>query len=109
MEILHISVVEALARIDTEKGQASVFLRTSGELTRSLGERTFMELRRLLPMHLVGVELRNDEWFIGSPAFPVVYPFASPGEPPSADEYRRSKTLHCGKSGDSIRCVGADD
>jgi hypothetical protein len=107
LEILEISVVEAPGRKGPNKEQAAIFLKTPAVLTSDVGERVLRKLRQLIPIPIVGVSLRHDEWFITSPGFPIVYPFSEASVPPSAEKYRESVTLHCGFYGERVRCVGA--
>jgi hypothetical protein len=78
-----------------DESMISVYVRSSAfpsavqarELTRSLQER-FQQKR-------VMVKFRTDAFFLTDGFFPIMYRFDSAANPPTKDEYEKSKTLYC--------------
>ena len=52
-------------------------------------------MERTLPGFAVSLLVREDQWFVSEWSFPFFHPFAKEADPPSSDEYGRTKTMSC--------------
>lgn len=108
LEILELAVEPAPYRKGSIKLQAWAFIKTGQTLTPELGSGAFEVIRDRLPIPLVAASVRNDCWFISEWRFPLIYPFAPPGQaPPSDEEYSRSTTIHCEGAEGQPRCTAS--
>jgi hypothetical protein len=74
-----------------------VYLSTSGPLSEEAGLRLLQSLQPIFPDLEVALYIRNDSWFIYQPTYPFANPFSEDLNPPSVDEYSKTRTLRCGR------------
>ncbi|PYT86880.1 MAG: hypothetical protein DMG36_25880 [Acidobacteria bacterium] len=68
------------------------------------------ELRTIIGVAQVTVEVRTDPWFIRDETFPIVSPYVNAGKPPTREAYEHSQQWSCIANSEGVQCFssGAD-
>jgi hypothetical protein len=100
LDIIHFALPRGMGNY--KESRIAVYARVKKPVTELPVERwreLFREVRKSLPFRIVGLDVRNDAWFISDSYYPVIPPFVEGAPPPSLETHLRTKTLECGGVG----------
>ncbi len=100
LDIVHFALPRGMG--SHKESRINLYARVQRPITEVPVERwreVFRKLRGSLPFRIVGLDVRNDAWFISESYYPVIPPFVEGAPPPSFEAHLRSKTLECTEMG----------